>query len=124
MRDRQSRVVVERFKFKLSAPASNRPFRMPPVGSPGFFFDRRWAVIRRQNAQIFKLPARVEQAVELGDLRFKKVGWERRVADPNEFFGGKVLLDEGELGVEFGEFEKRMGVRDDRVWLSFVEMMR
>ena len=125
MRDIQSRaVIVESFKIKLSAPASNRLRRTPPVGHPGFFFARRWAVIRRQRAQILKLPARIEQVVELDDLRFKKVGWERRVADPNYYFGGEVFLDEGELGVEFGGFEECAGIGDDRVWLSFVGMMQ
>lgn len=104
--------------------ASDRPPRTPPFTIPAFPFDRRWAVIRRQRAQICKLPARVEQVVDLGDLRFKKVGWERRLADQSHSFGSEVFLDEGELGVEFGGFEECMGVRDDRVWWWFVGMRR
>ena len=73
-------------------------------------------VIRRQRAQALKLPARVEQVIDLGDLRCEKVGWERRLVDPTHVFGGEVLLDDGELGVEFGKFEECVGVRDDRFW--------
>ena len=36
--------------------------------------------------------------------------------DPTHSFGSEVLLDEGELGVEFREFEECMGVRVDRGW--------